>query len=47
MEGKKREGGKSRNRLLTIGNTLMVARGEVGRRMGDRGDRDEGGHLFG
>ena len=35
-KGKKRERRKPRNRLLTIGNKLMVTKGEVG---GDGGNR--------
>ena len=37
-EKKKRD--KSRNRLLTIENKLMVTRGEVGGGMGETGDGD-------
>ena len=37
-----RGGGKPRNRLLTIGNTLMVTRGEVG----GGWVKYEGGHLL-
>ena len=35
---KKREGGKPRNRLLTIENKLRVTRGKVGGGMGETGD---------
>ena len=37
---KKRETDKSRNSLLTIENKLMVARGEMGGGMAERGDRE-------
>lgn len=45
QRGKERKRGKPRNRLLTLENTLMVTRGEVGEGMGETGDGDEGGHL--
>ena len=37
---KKREGGKPRNRLLTVENKQMVTRREVGGKMGKIGDGD-------
>ena len=37
-KGKKREGGKPRNRLFTMGNKLVVAREEVSKGMGEIGD---------
>ena len=39
-KGKKGEGEKPRNRLLTVEIKLMVTRREVGGRMGDIGDGD-------
>ena len=36
----KREGGKPKNRFLTIENKLMVTRREVGGRTGETGDGD-------
>ena len=37
---KERERDKPRNRLLTIENTLLVTRGEVGKGVGEIGDGD-------
>ena len=42
----KTEGGKSRNRLLTIENVPMVSRGKSVGGMGDIHDGDEGGRLL-
>ena len=41
-----KERGKPRNRLLTIENKLMVAREEVGGRMGKIGDGNKGVPLL-
>ena len=37
---------QAKTSLLTIENTLMVTRGEVGGGMGETGDGDEGGHVL-